>query len=230
MPGKRRMTARAMTWAQLWRSTSRASGSLSVMTWNVCSPSGNSRSRSMMVPSRRAATAAWASRLPMPSVTWRAVAWGGASLVDPSGSRRVDMIKSLYRRGPFRVMLRSGHAPGDRGSTTGPPRRRRAAARRGKNSLSFRARLCHPRWGTLRPRPRAPILSGRATIGAVTPVPNGRSPRPWPARSVNVFPAATPGLWGVDGPPNRSRSRRSPPCLSSTAASPAMASCRSCCA
>jgi hypothetical protein len=48
-----------MTWAHEWRSTSRASGSLSVRIWKVCSPSvtGNSRSMSMILPSSFAAMA-----------------------------------------------------------------------------------------------------------------------------------------------------------------------------
>src|SRR5947209_1992894 len=109
------MTARAMTWAQLWRSTSSAAGSLSVRTWKACSPSGNSRSRSTTSPSSRAATAAWASRLPMPSATWRAVAPWGASLAEPSGSFRVGM-GGVLGSGAFAVMLRSGHHADDRGS------------------------------------------------------------------------------------------------------------------
>ena len=50
-PGKSRMTARAMMWAQLCRSTSRASGSLSVRIWKVTSAgsAGSSRSRSTIV-------------------------------------------------------------------------------------------------------------------------------------------------------------------------------------
>src|SRR5262245_37536340 len=118
---------------------SSASLSLSVRIWNVCSPSGNSPARSTMAPSTLAPMAACASRLPMLSATWRAVAPGATCLTAPSGSLRVIMRRNPVVEtnpgddscDPFApspdhpVMVPAGHemfSPGSQNRGYGSPR------------------------------------------------------------------------------------------------------------
>ena len=78
-----------MTWAVEWRSTSSASRSFSVKilsSTGAVVPFSSGRSRSTTSPLTTAATAASASRLPMPAATSRGRTPSGYSLIEPSGS------------------------------------------------------------------------------------------------------------------------------------------------
>src|SRR3989441_9198847 len=83
--GKGGRTAVASTWADEWRSTSSACGSLSVRIATFMR-SGSGRARSHTCPSTRAATAALARPGPIALARWAAVAPAGNRFSLPSGS------------------------------------------------------------------------------------------------------------------------------------------------
>src|SRR2546426_5722235 len=76
--GKRCRTAVARTWAEEWRSTSSACGSLSVRIATFA-PSGSGRPKSQTVPFTRTARAAFASPGP--------IAFARSAPVEPAGTR-----------------------------------------------------------------------------------------------------------------------------------------------
>src|SRR3989441_8694121 len=83
--GKSCRTAVARTWAEEWRSTSSACGSLSVRI-DTFAPSGSGRPRSQTLPFTRTASAAFASPGPMALARSAPVEPAGTRFSLPSGS------------------------------------------------------------------------------------------------------------------------------------------------
>ena len=122
-PGKSRRMARAMMCAVEWRRTSSASRSREVSSRSSIGspgPFSKGRSRSTIVPSATAATAASASRLPIPSAISRGRTPSGYSLTDPSGS----LICTIDRLRPWAGLHDSdpiGDLPPTHNAGTGAP-------------------------------------------------------------------------------------------------------------
>src|SRR2546425_5294617 len=148
--GKSCRTAVARTWAEEWRSTSSACGSLSVRIATFA-PSGSGRPKSQTVPFTRTARAAFASPGP--------IAFARSAPVEPAGTRFSLPSGSVTRisggiRSVGRLTGRGGSAP--QGRDVAP---RAGGERDGKSD--------HPGDGEAKPHaaPRGDWGLGRARAG-----------------------------------------------------------------
>src|SRR5688572_20040955 len=109
VPGKSSVTAMAMRWAVEWRTISKASGLLLVMT--LRRPDRvRGRERSTSLPSKTAARAARAKPSPMDLTTSRTVVPASTSLVELSGR-----VMVMLDKGGSRGKVRKGFGPAPSG-------------------------------------------------------------------------------------------------------------------